>query len=203
MESLPPLEFPAELIAGLCALIPCQTIDVREHRRLLIIYQLCSMNMTQTAAVLGHTLRTVRRWRDRAAKLLQDFWMRSQRPSPAEIKGLWLECVQDAPRPGAPPLYTAEQQCAIIALAVRDPRELGLRIQTWTHRIRFVYTPKHCSWLNQIEIWFGILVRKLLRHATFSSLTDLRERILQFVQYFNATMAKPFKWTYRGRALQV
>lgn len=70
-----------------------------------------------------------------------------------------------------------------------------------THRIRFVYTPKHCSWLNQIEIWFSILVRKLLRRASFTSTDDLRDRILAFIDYFNTTMAKPFKWTYTGRPL--
>jgi transposase len=69
------------------------------------------------------------------------------------------------------------------------------------HRVRFVYTPKHCSWLNQIELWFSILVRKLLRRASFTSVADLSDRILAFVAYFNRTMAKPFKWTYRGRPL--
>jgi transposase len=70
-----------------------------------------------------------------------------------------------------------------------------------THRIRFVYTPKHCSWLNQVEIWFSILVRKLLRRASFTSTDDLRDRILAFITYFNRTMAGPFKWTYAGRPL--
>ena len=70
-----------------------------------------------------------------------------------------------------------------------------------THRLRFVYTPKHCSWLNQVEIWFSILVRKLLRRGSFTSTADLRERLLAFVAYFNRTMAKPFKWTYTGRPL--
>jgi transposase len=70
-----------------------------------------------------------------------------------------------------------------------------------SHRIRFVYTPKHTSWLNQIELWFSILVRKLLKRASFCSLDDLRQRILKFIDYFNRTMAKPFKWTYAGRPL--
>ena len=70
-----------------------------------------------------------------------------------------------------------------------------------THRIRFVYTPKHCSWRNQIELWFSILVRKLLRRASFTSIDDLRARILAFIAYVNRTMAKPFKWTYAGRPL--
>ena len=70
-----------------------------------------------------------------------------------------------------------------------------------THRIRFVYTPKHCSWLNQIEIWFGILVKRLLKRGSFASVEELHERILAFIEYFNRTMAKAFKWTYTGRPL--
>ena len=71
-----------------------------------------------------------------------------------------------------------------------------------THRIRFVYTPKHSSWLNQIELWFSILMRRLLKRASFSSIDDLHARILAFIDYFNRTLAKPFKWTYIGRPLQ-
>ncbi len=69
-----------------------------------------------------------------------------------------------------------------------------------SHRIRFVYTPKHTSWLNQVEIWFSILVRRLLKRASFSSLEELRLRILAFIDYFNRTMAKPFQWAYSGRS---
>jgi len=69
------------------------------------------------------------------------------------------------------------------------------------HRLRFVYTPKHCSWLNQVEIWFSILAPKLLRRGTFTSAEDLRQRLLAFIEYFNRTMAGPFKWTYTGRPL--
>ena len=72
-----------------------------------------------------------------------------------------------------------------------------------THRIRFVYTPKYTSWLNQIELWFSILVRRLLKRGTFTSVEDLHRRILEFIEYFNRALAKPFKWTYRGRPLQV
>lgn len=74
-------------------------------------------------------------------------------------------------------------------------------LQDASHRIRFVYTPKRASWLNQIEIWFSILVRRLLKRASFSSTQDLRQRILAFIEYFNKTLAKPFKWTYTGRTL--
>ena len=72
-----------------------------------------------------------------------------------------------------------------------------------THRIRIVYTPKHTSWLNQVEIWFSILVRRLLKRGNFRSTDHLKERILGFIEYFNATLAKPFQWTYKGKALAV
>ena len=71
-----------------------------------------------------------------------------------------------------------------------------------SHRIRFCYTPKHASWMNQIEIWFGILVRKVIRRGHFTSLADLQQKLEAFVDYFNRTMAKPFKWTYQGKPLQ-
>lgn len=71
------------------------------------------------------------------------------------------------------------------------------------HRIRFVYTPKHSSWLNQIEIVFGIVMRKVIRRGSFTSVKDLRDKILAFVQYFNDVFAHPFNWTYTGRPLQV
>ena len=72
-----------------------------------------------------------------------------------------------------------------------------------THRIRLVYTPKHSSWLNQIECWFSVLVRKLLKRANFASTEKLRQRILDFIDYFNRTMAKPFKWNYRGKPIKL
>ena len=67
------------------------------------------------------------------------------------------------------------------------------------HRIRFVYLPKHTSWLNQIEIVFGIVGRRVVRRGNFPSLAALKERLLQFIDYFNRTFAKPFRWTYTGR----
>ena len=70
-----------------------------------------------------------------------------------------------------------------------------------THRVVFHYTPKHASWLNQVEIWLGILVRKLLRRGSFASTDDLQAKVLAFVDYFNRTMAKPFKWTYQAKPL--
>jgi hypothetical protein len=71
-----------------------------------------------------------------------------------------------------------------------------------SHKIVFHFTPKHCSWLNQIEMWFAILVNKLLRRGNFMSKEQLKTRILDFIDYFNRTMAKPFKWTYQGKGLR-
>ena len=70
-----------------------------------------------------------------------------------------------------------------------------------SHRIRFAYTPKHSSWLNQVEIWFSILARRVIRRGNFTSKEDLRMKILNFIDYFNRVMAKPFKWTFSGRVL--
>ena len=66
------------------------------------------------------------------------------------------------------------------------------------HQVVFYYTPKHASWMNQVEIWLSILVRKLLKRGNFRSLHDLRDQILAFIAYYNRTMAKPIKWTYTG-----
>lgn len=70
-----------------------------------------------------------------------------------------------------------------------------------THRIRFVYTPKHCSWLNQIELFFSVIARRMLRRGSFISLEDLRERVLAFIRFYNERTARPFRWTYTGRPL--
>ncbi|MDQ2741014.1 MAG: transposase [Chloroflexota bacterium] len=70
-----------------------------------------------------------------------------------------------------------------------------------SHRIVFHYTPKHASWMNQIELWLSILVRKLLRRGSFTSVDDLVTKVQDFIAYYNRTVAKPFKWIYQGKVL--
>lgn len=69
------------------------------------------------------------------------------------------------------------------------------------HRIQFLFTPRHCSWLNQIEIWFGTLRSKVTRWMNFDSLDALQTAIETFIHYYNETMAKPYNWTYAGKVL--
>jgi transposase len=69
------------------------------------------------------------------------------------------------------------------------------------HQIVFVYTPKHCSWLNQIEVWFSIITRRLLnRRSSFTSVEELEQKIWNFIVYYNNFLKKPFKWTFNGFA---
>lgn len=73
-----------------------------------------------------------------------------------------------------------------------------------SHNIRIVYTPKHSSWLNQIEIWFSIITRRFLnKRASFKSVEQLENGIRRFIEFYNMHMAKPFKWTYAGKLLRI
>jgi len=67
-------------------------------------------------------------------------------------------------------------------------------------RWRLVFTPNHASWLNQVECFFSILARRLLRHGQFSGPEDLSTQMLAFVEHYNLT-ARPFAWTYAGKVL--
>ena len=408
--SLPPLDLPLPVIAVILRMMARQTVTVRERRRLSIIHRLCSSPSSRVSRDLGHTARTVRRWLQRAKHMSMVLSERPVLPPGHGLEKIIAATIADAPRCGAPLTYEAEEQCGLIALALRKPSEFGLPVEVWTHRelaevadregiakdvsrrtvtrilnecdlrphrskywenpkiddqeafeqtvrsicnayrdaperllngghtvcidektgiqalerihpdkpalpgrpallefeyirhgtqtliasfeagngkvlhahvgdarteqdlvslvedtvdidpkgdwlfiadrlnthmseglvrlvnkrlglrsdlgkkgrngilhnlksreeflsdsrhrIRFIYTPRHCSWLNQIEIWFSILSRKALRRASFASKEQLKERILKFIEYFNRTMARAFKWTYTGKVLQ-
>lgn len=73
-----------------------------------------------------------------------------------------------------------------------------------SHKVRIVYTPKHCSWLNQIELWFGIITKQLLnKRSSFKSVEEVNSKIMEYIEYYNSNLAKKFKWSYSGKVLRI
>lgn len=66
------------------------------------------------------------------------------------------------------------------------------------HRIRFVFTPKHCSWLNPIENWFSKLQRQVITYGNFSSVKELEHKIDQYIDFYNRCLIKPLNWKFMG-----
>jgi transposase len=184
------LDLPVVAIAVLCRLLARRTLQTRHHRRLQVLHSLCSHSQRRTARHLGLARSTVERWHKNAEWVFIADQLNTHKPETL------VRFVAD--RVGFEGKLGRKGRRGIL----KNPTSRKAFLANSKHRIRFVYTPKHCSWLNQVEIWFSILSRKALKRASFASLDELRERILQFVDYFNETMAKAFKWTYRGKALQ-
>ena len=101
--------------------------------------------------------------------------------------------------------------CASIWASLSDVWDERPSLRTGAQRRAFLtdpshkhvvhFTPKHGSWMNQIEIWFGVLSRQLLRRGEFRSVAELTERILDYIAYYNRHQAHPYEWTYTGKPL--
>ncbi len=74
--------------------------------------------------------------------------------------------------------------------------------EQYQHRFRFVHTPLHASWVNQVEIWFSILQRRILRYGSFEDRTALARDVLAFIHHWNGQEARPFHWTFAGRFVE-
>lgn len=147
-----------------------------------------------------------------ATRTEADFLAHIKQTTATDPKGYWIFIADQLNiHQSASLVEFVKEQCQLKELDLGEKGKHGILaglqtrrafLEDKSQRIRFVYLPKHCSWLNQIEIWFSILSRKLLKSGSFSSIAELSSRILAFIAYFNRVLAKPFKWTFSGRPLQ-
>lgn len=135
---------------------------------------------------------------------------------PAEVFADFVECVCGEYR-DATKIHVVldnlnthwhERTCRAVANLCRcpvPPIETGKQRKAFLtrpdKRIVFHFTPSHASWLNQIEIWFGTLSRKFIRRGNFTSVVDLEDKIIDFIQYYDEFLAHPYRWTYTGKPL--
>ncbi|MEN6547778.1 MAG: IS630 family transposase [Armatimonadia bacterium] len=84
-------------------------------------------------------------------------------------------------------------------LATHKRRDVQDFIASFRGRIQLHFTPTHASWLNQIELWFGLLQQRVLKRGSFASLTDLDDKVMRFIDYYNAHEAHPYRWTFTGQ----
>ena len=97
--------------------------------------------------------------------------------------------------------------CAIIGIELGKKGKDGILknkesrkqfLEDPSHKVRFIFTPKHCSWLNPIENWFAKLQTQLLNKGNFQSLEILKQKIQRYIEYYNKYAAKPIKWQFKG-----
>jgi transposase len=183
------------MIAGKCQLIE---FEYDRHGTLCLIGNF----VVTTGELLRPTIGPTRTEADFAGHI--------ERTVAADPEGSWVFVVDNLN------IHCSESLVELVAEACEVPTDLGKKgtrgilksvasrqafLSESSHRIRFVYLPKHSSWLNQIEVIFGVIMRKVIRRGTFTSVADLRTKLLNFITYFNRVFAKPFRWTYTGRPL--
>jgi transposase len=183
------------MIAGKCQLIE---FEYARHGTLCLIGNL----VVTTGELLRPTISATRTEADFASHIEQTVAV--------DPEGSWVFIVDNLN------IHCSESLVKLVAEACEIPRDLGKKgvrgvlksmasrqafLSESSHRIRFVYLPKPSSWLNQIEVIFGIIMRKVIRRGSFTSVEDLRAKLLSFIEYFNRVFAKPFRWTYTGRPL--
>ena len=183
------------MIAGKCQLIE---FEYERHGTLCLIGNLVVTTGELIAPTLGPTRTEI------------DFARHIEQTMATDPEGSWVFVVDNLNIHGSESLVKlVAETCEVAA----DLGKKGMRgvlksvasrqafLSESGHRIRFVYLPKHTSWLNQIEVIFGVIMRKVIRRGSFTSVADLRTKLLNFIAYFNRAFAKPFRWTYTGRPL--
>jgi transposase len=183
------------MIAGKCQLIE---FEYTRHGTLCLIANL----VVTTGELLKPTIGPTRTETDFASHIEQTV--------ATDPEGSWVFVVDNLN------IHCSESLVKLVAEASDVSRDLGKKgrrgvlksvasrqafLSESSHRIRFVYLPKHSSWLNQIEVIFGVIVRKVIRRGSFTSVSDLRTKLLNSIVDFNRVFAKPFRWTYTGRPL--
>ena len=183
------------MIAGKCERIE---FEYQRHGTLCLIGNF----VVTTGALLGPTIGPTRTESDFASHI--------ERTVATDPEGSWVFVVDNLN------IHCSESLVKLVAEACDVVTALGKKgvrgvlksvasrqafLSESSHRIRFVYLPKHSSWLNQIEVIFGVIMRKVIRRGSFTSVEDLRTKLLNFIAYFNRVFAKPFRWTYTGRPL--
>ena len=140
----------------------------------------------------------------------EDFALHIRRTTACDPNGRWLFVLDNLTTHVSETLVrlVAEREMLSVDLGVKGKSGILKNVASRktfltdaSRKIRFVFTPKHCSWLNQVEIWFSVLARRVLKRGDFRSVDELSDKILAFIAYFNRVLAKPFRWTYTGKPL--